>query len=240
MTLSEHEKNLIDALRTIEDLKDFNAHHFGDKYVDEKLKNYGAFESSQVFSNSKFHKEYLDKDGNLVIENNDGKRVIAAPKDVDGKKQYEEFKKKMRQSSHTYSKRIEDDGKTRTIYINENGKETKYNEPSKFKFNDDHRAFFNNESTFKEHKTSKSSSYSREEHDDGETLTITEIIDGEKRVSTKPSKLKKVINSFNSNNHKSTHRRKHRKHHNTHRKHHNTHTKKHNIHRRKHRKHNRR
>ena len=41
MKVNEFEKDLIDSLRSIEDLKNLNAHHFGDKYVDEKLRNYG-------------------------------------------------------------------------------------------------------------------------------------------------------------------------------------------------------
>lgn len=217
MNISEHEKNLIESLRTLEDLQDFNAHHFGDKFVDEKIRSYGKnfsknyqniFKNSKVFSDVKFHKQYLDKDGNLIIEDENGRRAIPPPKLSMNSSHYNNFKEKMRQqASHdsdsfqqSYSKRVEDDGNIRTIYINENGKETKYTEPSKFKYDNlsDMRQFFNNESTFKDNKTSKSSSYSREEHDNGETLTITEIIDGEKRVSKKPSNLKKMLNN-NSN-----------------------------------------
>lgn len=243
MSISEHEKKLIDALRSIEDLEDFNAHHFGDAFVDEKIRNYGKnfsknykniFKNSKVFSDVKFHKQFLDKDGNLIIEDENGRRVIPPPKlSMNNSNHYNDFKEKMRKQAsqdhesfqQSYSKRVEDDGNIRTIYINENGKETKYTEPSQFKYNNsNHREFFNSESSFKQHKTSKSSSYSREEHDDGETLTITEIIDGEKRISTKPSKLKKMFNNLNQNknrnktryrhhsksNSKPKHRRRHR------------------------------
>jgi len=34
--VSQHEKDLIESLRTIEDLEDFNAHHFGNEFVDAK------------------------------------------------------------------------------------------------------------------------------------------------------------------------------------------------------------
>ena len=207
LNVSEHEKKLIEALRTMEDLKDFNAYHFGDEFVSEKLKKYGAnfgenykdvFVNSKVFTNSKFHKETLDKDGNLIIEDDNGTRIIPPPKIVNSKSQFKDFEQKMRQhgTQHSYSKRIKDDGTVRKIYINENGKETVYSEPSKFKTNkldnESLRTFLNSESSFKTHKTNKSKSYSREEHNDGNTLTITEIIDGEKRVSVKPSKLKKI------------------------------------------------
>ena len=212
MSISDHEKNLIDALRSIEDLEDFNAHHFGDKFVDEKIRSYGRnfsknykniLKRSKVFSDVKFQKQFLDKDGNLVIEDEHGRRKIRPPKLSMNSNHYNDFKQKMRKQAsqnsasfqQSYSKRVEDNGKVRTIYINENGKETKYTEPSKFKYGD-HHEFFNSESSFKQHKTNKSKSYSREEHDDGETLTITEIIDGEKRISTKPSKLN--INSSQS------------------------------------------
>ena len=231
INISEHEKKLIDALRSIEDLEDFNAHHFGDEFVDEKIRSYARnfsknykniFKNSKVFSDVKFHKQFLDKDGNLILEDENGRRVIPPPKlSMNSNNDYNDFKEKMRKHAsqdhesfqQSYSKRVEDDGNIRTIYINENGKETKYTEPSKFKYDDesDIRNFFNSESSFKHHKTSKSSSYSREEHDDGETLTITEIIDGEKRVSYKPSKLKKMFNN-NSNQNKYRHktRRRHR------------------------------
>ena len=212
--VSQHEKDLIESLRTIEDLEDFNAHHFGNEFVDAKLRNYGKnfvhnyqniFTDSKFRKDTKFHKEYLDKDGNLVIEDNNGTRVIQSPKIGNSNSNFREFQEKMRRNEipQTYIKRVEDDGKVRKIYINENGKETVYEEPSKFKKivngmggneMNDNRSFFNNQSSFKSHKTDKSSSYSREEHNDGETLTITEIIDGEKRVSTKPSKLKQKRN----------------------------------------------
>jgi hypothetical protein len=231
MDISEHEKKLIDALRSIEDLEDFNAHHFGDTFVDEKIRNYGRnfsknykniFKNTKVFSDVKIHKKYLDKDGNLIIEDENGRRVIPPPKlSINPNNDFNDFKEKMRQRAsknsqsfqETYSKRVKDDGNIRTIYINENGKETKYTEPSQFKTtNSNHREFFNSESSFKKHKTSKSSSYSREEYDDGETLTITEIIDGEKRVSYKPSKLKKMFNN-NSNQHKYRHKTRRRQRH---------------------------
>ena len=199
MKVNEFEKDLLDSLRNIENLDEFDAHHFGDQYVDEKLRNYGKsfiHNYKNVFKNFKKRRQYLNDDGNLIIEDDDGKRKrVFTPPKFNKYNDFKDFKRHMEKegTNHSYSKTIEDDGHVRRVHINENGKETTYTEPSKFKNNNiNTRAFFDNQSSFKSHKVGDSNFYSRKEHNDGEYLTITENIDGKERVTKQvsPSKNK--------------------------------------------------